>query len=220
MSSGAYDRGQQLAPAAEPRSPMLVLSYPHLRHRSSRSGCGDRRSGRLPRRLGASSVADPDRRSNSRFCRQDARACRSTASPSSCAGSSIDLSTAKTVIPRSARLSTTRRGQRALRYRSTAPSSASAKSSAAAPPRTNWVTRSSTRLPWIAGRAQHDQQAREPLRSDGDSRSRRCRRDRLGGVARQRVYGRLSLRTSRPAASTHAQARCGARDPPDRERPS
>ena len=31
MSSGAYDRGQQRAPAAEPRSPMLVLTYPHLR---------------------------------------------------------------------------------------------------------------------------------------------------------------------------------------------
>ena len=31
MSSGAYDRGHQRAPAAEPRSPMLVLTYPHLR---------------------------------------------------------------------------------------------------------------------------------------------------------------------------------------------
>ena len=31
MSSGAYDRGQQRAPAFEPRSPMLVLTYPHLR---------------------------------------------------------------------------------------------------------------------------------------------------------------------------------------------
>ena len=31
MSSGAYDRGQQRAPADESRSPTLVLSYPHLR---------------------------------------------------------------------------------------------------------------------------------------------------------------------------------------------
>ena len=31
MSPGAYDRGQQRAPADESRSPTLVLSYPHLR---------------------------------------------------------------------------------------------------------------------------------------------------------------------------------------------
>ena len=31
MSSGAFEHGQQRAPADEPRSPTLVLSYPHLR---------------------------------------------------------------------------------------------------------------------------------------------------------------------------------------------
>ena len=87
MSSGAFECEQHhLAkpaipvgnPLVEPRSPTLVLSYPHLRPSLEPRRLRREEIWAVPRRLGASSVAGPSRRSTSRRSPGERYSCRST----------------------------------------------------------------------------------------------------------------------------------------------